>query len=314
MKGILLILSVMLISNLALAEPLSLASQVEVATAQYTLLDLMDGPVEDELEAKLSDMVLGNAPGPGQTHFYSRGYLIYLLRACGFNTQAMDIPERVEVSSHLQKITPEKLQDRILAMMAGNTPSWIISFNNKVPEVWVPPGEFSLDLQQPENLRIPGNNILIINVWSGEIMWQTLRLSVFLDREVEAYKVKKEISRGAALSLTSLEKVAKLESSLPHNYVPGELQPENVKVLRDLKEGTIISWYHLEEISLISRGDQVTVRIAANNLVIDVTGTALEKGGYGDEIRVKSKHNGEILTALVVDRGLVYIDLRDKGE
>jgi len=53
------------------------------------------------------------------------------------------------------------------------------------------------------------------------------------------------------------------------------------------------------------RGDQVLIRVEADGVAASMTGEALQSGSKGEGIRVRNHSSGKVITAWVVERGIV---------
>jgi flagella basal body P-ring formation protein FlgA len=58
---------------------------------------------------------------------------------------------------------------------------------------------------------------------------------------------------------------------------------------------------------LVKRGADVTIVADTGTIEVRMRGKALDQGGRGDRIQVKNKRSGRVITATVVERGIVRI-------
>lgn len=74
---------------------------------------------------------------------------------------------------------------------------------------------------------------------------------------------------------------------------------------RSVRAGQVISLSHAIVPLLVQRGDQVVIRVKAPGVYASMTGEALQDGSKGEGIRVRNLSSGKVITAWVVEKGVV---------
>lgn len=74
---------------------------------------------------------------------------------------------------------------------------------------------------------------------------------------------------------------------------------------RAIRSGQVITLSQATAPLMVSRGDQVLIRVEGNGVQASMTGEALQDGSKGQSIRVRNHSSGRVVTAWVVDRGIV---------
>ena len=78
----------------------------------------------------------------------------------------------------------------------------------------------------------------------------------------------------------------------------------NVKTKRDIKPGSPI---HKNQICVICKGDEITIELASNGLVLKTKGEAQQDGSYNDTIRVKNVKSGKFVRGRIINNETVLI-------
>jgi len=79
------------------------------------------------------------------------------------------------------------------------------------------------------------------------------------------------------------------------------------RVKRPQSAGRVIMLSAVEEVPLVKRGQKVTVRYQAGNLLLTVLGEAIEDGWKGRPVRVKNLSSKKLITGIPADVGLVDV-------
>ena len=110
------------------------------------------------------------------------------------------------------------------------------------------------------------------------------------------------------LNGTDLSLVRHDIGTLPKGFFTSLDQVAGMQLRRSLRAGTILSTDLLEASIVINRGDQVKIRIIKPGIRIESEGSAMEEGRVGERIRVRNDRSGKVLTARVLEHGLVQVE------
>ncbi len=109
------------------------------------------------------------------------------------------------------------------------------------------------------------------------------------------YSVKHNIKKGETIRLEDIiTRHAYLQSSVA-NYPVGVEEVAGKAARRDLFSGQIITKQMLEEQFVVTKGEAVNMTVESRTLLVQAKGIAMEKGGIGDLVRVKSASGREIV-------------------
>ncbi len=78
-------------------------------------------------------------------------------------------------------------------------------------------------------------------------------------------------------------------------------------LVRNLNSNQILTHRNTEVPPMIERGDQVTILVRGDGLVVSMEGTALGDGVHGRQISVRNNSSERTVRAWVVDRGVVEV-------
>jgi flagella basal body P-ring formation protein FlgA len=116
------------------------------------------------------------------------------------------------------------------------------------------------------------------------------------------------LQRGEIITRQHLSIEKRDVSNLREDFVTQIEQAENKQVTRQLNSGTILSLNNLAEPKLIKRGDKVVISTTKSEFSIRMSGVAMMDGAKGQLIQVKNQNSGRIISATVVEPGLVAVN------
>lgn len=151
----------------------------------------------------------------------------------------------------------------------------------------------------------PGRNGLEI---SCEQPWwrQNLAVQIHIFREVAV--LARGVSAGQKLTAADISLVRHDIGGLSKDFLTAADTLPGMELRRTLRAGTVLSRDMLALPVLVERGQLVTIRVQRPGLRIEMKGTALDAGSAGERIRVRNDSSQKILSATVIESGLVQID------
>ena len=97
-------------------------------------------------------------------------------------------------------------------------------------------------------------------------------------------------------------------SGLRGDYVSEFEKIADKQALRPIQPGSILSLRNIVEPKIIKRGDRITITSVQANFAIRMNGKAMMDGIKGQSIRIKNESSGRIITATVMEPGLVSVN------
>ena len=307
MKLLLIITLMVLFSSAAGGAPLTVEENITVASSRISFADLLAPENDADEWDNLVGIDLGRAPGQGEIRYFSRQYLQYLLRREGVDPQDFSFPDQVAVETNLQKIAGAELREKIRDLLAEKKPEIIIEFSRGIDDIHYPAGTLELLVETGNNLRIPGNNTLNLELRIEGDTWEQLRVPAFLDREIKVFRAGQDLDSGNIITSDCLAGDRVLHSQAPTGFIDATRDLEGYRVRRNLQAGTIICSHHLEEVPLVERGDRVTLELKQPGFAISLPGEAMQSGNPGSEIMVRNLFSGGTMRGRVTDQGTIEI-------
>ncbi|WKE66527.1 flagellar basal body P-ring formation chaperone FlgA [Gallaecimonas kandeliae] len=113
------------------------------------------------------------------------------------------------------------------------------------------------------------------------------------------------LRRGAVLGMGDLRRRPLPIETLHGGFVTDQSQLLEHRARRNLKAGQVLSPLLLAEPLWVKKGEGVLIRVQAQGVAASMAGTALEDGGKGELVKVRNNSSGKVLSALVVEKGVV---------
>jgi flagella basal body P-ring formation protein FlgA len=159
------------------------------------------------------------------------------------------------------------------------------------------PQSFSLKIQRQSFLRSHAN--MSIKTPQGKQYF----FDYYIDALVEVYKAKKKILKGEPLSGRNIEKrtlqLDRFRAKPIQNYI-------GTQAKHRIKEGKVITQRDVSKLSLVHRGEYVSVLLEQNTLEIGFSAKALQEGSINDIILIQNKR-GKKMRAKVIGKNLVQV-------
>lgn len=166
------------------------------------------------------------------------------------------------------------------------------------------------DCAQPWQISLlrplqPGRNGLEI---SCEQPWwrQNMAVQIQIFREVAV--LARSVSAGQKLTAADISLVRHDIGTLSKDFLTSADSLPGMELRRTLRAGTVLSRDMIALPVLVERGQQVSIRVQRPGIRVEMKGTALDAGSAGDRIRVRNDSSQKIISATVVERGLVQVD------
>ena len=103
--------------------------------------------------------------------------------------------------------------------------------------------------------------------------------------------------------------VEKRLEDLPRGYILANEQVMGMRVVRNVRLGSVISPTALRPPHLVKKGEKVTILARAGGITIRMVGEAVSNGAKGELVRVKNLSSERIVQAIVQDAGVVQVRL-----
>lgn len=173
------------------------------------------------------------------------------------------------------------------------------------PHLQLPACEQTLTLSaQSGNLK-PGLNTISVRC-NGDRNW-----AIFSTVVIKAFQQvlvsSKPIQRNEPIRAEHLTLEKRDVGSLQQGFLSDPEDAVNKQASRNIAAGTVLNRNHYAELTLIKRGEQISIQSGRGGLLISAPGIALMNGAKGQQIRVKNASSQRIVQAVVTDAGVVSV-------
>ena len=115
------------------------------------------------------------------------------------------------------------------------------------------------------------------------------------------------VQRGDMITRQHLAIEKRDVSKLRGDFITQVEQVENKQAARQMSAGVILGLRSFIEPRLIKRGDKIVITSMQPAFAIRMNGVAMMDGTKGQRIRVKNENSGRIISATVIEAGLVTV-------
>lgn len=152
--------------------------------------------------------------------------------------------------------------------------------------------------------RIAGTRASVAVHCPGPSAWR-----LFVPVEVHVYREvlvgTRALARGETVAAADVRAEERDVAQLGYGYLTDPAALAGRQLLRPLRAGAVLSPVALAAPTLVRRGDQVTLLAGAGALAVRSSGTALENGSEGAQVRVRNAGSGRIVQGVVQAAGTV---------
>jgi flagellar basal body P-ring formation protein FlgA len=137
------------------------------------------------------------------------------------------------------------------------------------------------------------------------------RWSIFTFAVIKVYEnvivLTRPIQRGDIITGQHLAIEKRDVSKLRGDFITQVEQVENKQAARQMPEGAILGLRSYSEPKLIKRGDKIIISTMQPAFSIRMNGIAMMDGTKGQLIRIKNENSGRIISATVIEAGMVSV-------
>lgn len=138
----------------------------------------------------------------------------------------------------------------------------------------------------------------------SEPEWE-LRARAEVSLKVPVVTARRTVRRGESLNRDTMRLAVRDLADIYGDFVTDIRMLRGLRTRRAIRGGQVITLDLAEAPLLVERGDQVLIRVEADGVAASMTGEALQSGSKGEGIRVRNHSSGKVITAWVVERGIV---------
>lgn len=154
--------------------------------------------------------------------------------------------------------------------------------------------------------RISGTRASVAVRCAGPQAW-----TLFVPVEVHVYRKvlvsAHALARGETVGAADVRAEERDVAVLGYGYLTDPAELAGRQLLRPQRAGSVLTPAALAAPTLVRRGDQVTLLAGGGALEVRASGTALENGGEGAQVRVRNAGSGRIVQGVVQAAGTVAV-------
>ncbi len=295
-----------------LAGTVVLRGEAQIAGPTVELGEIAEvrGATPEETE-RVSALVLGNSPAPGAVRFLRREDVARAVRAAGHALDPIGAAA-CRMTARVETVTGAEIASAAQRTLAGLFGARDIHIEVARPaaDVQIVAAAARRDLvadlgrrePQPGAWTVPVD--IVTDGVRAQTAWVTLDVHVFEDLPVTT----RELRRGEPLDPAAWTLVrTRVDPHTPRSADP-RLLP-GATCTRDLPSGARITESDVRRDPVIRSGDVVELEVVRGPIRARVRATARGAGAIGDRIEVQSGEGQRRTIAVVVERGLVRVEL-----
>lgn len=136
--------------------------------------------------------------------------------------------------------------------------------------------------------------------------WE-IRARAEVSLRVPVVTARRTIRRGETLNNTTLALARRDLADIYGDFVTDSRLLAGKRARRAIRAGQVVTLDQAEAPLLVERGDNVVIRIAVDGVAASMLGEALQGGSLGQGIRVQNHSSGKVITAWIVEKGVVEV-------
>ncbi len=182
-------------------------------------------------------------------------------------------------------------------------------FTCKPSDLTLPAGEITYTILNQIHSQYLGSKTLSVMVNVDGVAQQKLKMQGILNLYDDVVVTNHRLRRNTILSEDDLTLERRKITGYAHQLIPTISDAIGMQVTRSLGGGAVLLTRYVKNQPIIMRGDIVTIIATSGKLKVTAHGEAKSKGAKGDIIKIKNLASRRIISARVIDRGLVEVDL-----
>ncbi len=184
----------------------------------------------------------------------------------------------------------------------------INDFSSSPSTVKIPLGDIDYELINQNHDRYLGHKSISVIIKVDGVAKSKVKMRGNLELYGEVVVLTRRLGRRDIISKEDLTVVRRNITMFSHELVTSPQEAIGQGLRASLGAGTVLLKQYLEKQPLVKRGDLVTITANSDFMQISTKGEARSQGAEGDFIQVKNLSSRQMITAQVVDYGLVRVD------
>ncbi|MBX7137148.1 MAG: flagellar basal body P-ring formation chaperone FlgA [Oligoflexia bacterium] len=283
-----------------------------VTTDAIRLSDIADVyPMEDgndEAVIGLKRLLLASSPAPGEVSTITAAQTLERMRTQGIRLEQIGyaLPRLMRVKRAARPLNEDEIRNALLQFLSSRTRDVTLKALYLKEHPQVAPGDVSFDVRPFDTGRSArqGFNVTARVAGAPEVRFD---LEADVDEWREVPVASRSISRGSKIETGDIMMARLNLGTLARDAALDENQILGKEINHDLDYGEAFTHSKLVIPPIIQAGSKVTVIYRSKLFEASATGTAMEAGMPGQNIRVRNDSSKKIVTGTALEPGLVEI-------
>ncbi|MBU0680922.1 MAG: flagellar basal body P-ring formation chaperone FlgA [Proteobacteria bacterium] len=185
----------------------------------------------------------------------------------------------------------------------------ITDFSSSPSRITVPMGTIDYELINQNHDKYLGQKSISVLIKVDGVPSSKVKMRGNLELYGNVVLINRRLGRRDIISNDDLSVARRNITMFSHELVTSPKEAVGQIARTTLGPGTVLLKQYLEKQPLVKRGDLVTITARTESVQVSTKGEARSEGAEGDFIQVKNLSSRQIITAQVVDQGLVRVDL-----
>ena len=294
---------------------IQILDKAQIAGEEILLSDIARITGSDSLLIqKLSDIIVGRAPLPGNSRRIERSVIHTRLKQNSIDPAelVLEMPAAIIVSRSCVSISAEKIKEMVSDYIAKNilngNPDATIKSIQVSENLNLPVGTVTYVVAPPRNRKLVGQVPFAINFNVNGKLYKKIWANVSIEVLAEVVITSKPLGRHKPITEDDIMLLKMDLAKVPSNVITDPEAVLGKRTRRAIGSKTVLRANLVEFPPLVRRGDVVVIVAETQGLKITALGQVKKKGALGDRIPVMNFDSKKVLYARVMDANTVKID------
>lgn len=269
--------------------------------------------LEGSAEA-LGDVVLGPAPGAGESRTFDGLRLLDTLRRSGLDTARItySLPPLLRVRRASEDVPPAELrrlvEEHLARELGPGAGDAVVRAVETHGAVLVPSGGWTATVSTPPGTALVGRVRLSVDFRQDDRVVRTAWVTAEVGRYAAVVVATRAVGRGEVLTAGDLTVERQDLAELPRSIVTDPAELVGMAVRQPLLPWAPVRREQVGADALVRRGDAVMIVATQGGLRITAPGEVRQDGARGDSVPVTNRASGKEVVARVVDARTVAVE------
>ncbi|MDG1995381.1 MAG: flagellar basal body P-ring formation chaperone FlgA [Emcibacteraceae bacterium] len=262
--------------------------------------------------AEKQDLVIANAPEPGQKNLIAARHVLKLTRANGVRWRNSAGVKNIVITRMSTVVTVRELKDAISDELKNHyltSQGFDIRFYNQNAKIYLPNGYDAQDIEV-KHLTIDKQGSKFsatVGAPTGSGSHTLHKINGRTMKVAMIPSLRDTTRNGSIINASDIQWVSVPESQIGRNIIRTSDHLIGMTPRTQIKEGMPIRLSEVNRPMLVKRGALVKIHFNTSAISLSTIGKAIENGGQGDVIQVKNNTSNKIITAVVLGENQVQV-------